>query len=878
MIPASAIIAFENNSLIDNWNKIVDKPVWKTMKKMPYFQAWEQGLVDADSLSGRDGSIDMLFRNRSFISSLHITASNEFDFLFCLDLNDIKGKAVFNKVIRSILKDYRIISKSRTYQGFELHELINKNSKSTFTYFIYEHAVVGSFTSFLVEDVVRNVSDGFTDTFKLRISALNGVSKLENDEGNIYIDFAKLPDFLASFLREDKATQIKNISRFSGDTFLDIKVTDNELLLNGVSTVDLQSNKSFIGTFRTQDPGRIKVTDLLPNNTALLYHIAFSDFKEWQHQLTRYWSATDNEQFQKFLDFEEKYKLNLDWIEGEAANAILETPNREEADQLIFIGINDKDLVFEELNRFAELIEQEQGDSLYMEIYNGLPIVQIPFSEFPAQIMGNYFLGFENSFITVYDDYLVLGNSMQVVKFFLNELEDENNWGKSIRQNMFLENTLSESSFSLMMNTSLVWQMIMNNFNEKWVDLLKTYEGQIKSFDLVALQVSNLDNRFYTSIAIGHQKRVAPAPKSGRLKKLQSVYALSPIISKPVIVKNHNNNKFEVLFQDSLYILYQISNEGQILWGDSIQDKIVSDIQQIDYYKNSKLQYLFATSNKIHLLDRNGDYVANYPIKLKDGVRLEHLSVIDYDNSRRYRIMAVGENGDIYLFDKEGKSLDGWAPRPLDSSLVVPGFHIRVKGGDCMVALQGNGILNVMNRRGKMYPGFPIDLRAQVTGDIFVDIGNDFNSTRLITVSDEGELIEVNLNGKVVNREQLYKPSKESKFWLVIDALGKTYVIARQEYNKISILNRKGEAVMEKNMIYSGDLFVQYYNFSTDNQIIAMTDKEQEFTYVFDKKSQPITFGPSEGSHPIGLLYSSKQKEYLLYKCFGNNFTIESFK
>ena len=90
MIPASAIIAFENNSLINNWNEIVDKPVWKTMKKMPYFQAWEQGLVNADSLSGKDGSIDILFRNRSFISSLHITASNEFDFLFCLDLNDIK--------------------------------------------------------------------------------------------------------------------------------------------------------------------------------------------------------------------------------------------------------------------------------------------------------------------------------------------------------------------------------------------------------------------------------------------------------------------------------------------------------------------------------------------------------------------------------------------------------------------------------------------------------------------------------------------------------------------------------------------------------------------------------------------------------------------
>ena len=85
---------------------------------------------------------------------------------------------------------------------------------------------------------------------------------------------------------------------------MDIKVTENELLFNGVSTVDLNSNNSFIGTFQNQNPGRIRVTDLLPNNTALLYHIAFSDFREWQNQLTKYWPATNEEQFRRTMDFE----------------------------------------------------------------------------------------------------------------------------------------------------------------------------------------------------------------------------------------------------------------------------------------------------------------------------------------------------------------------------------------------------------------------------------------------------------------------------------------------------------------------------------------------------------------------------------------------
>lgn len=878
MVPANAILAFESNNFIENWNEIVDKSIWNTLEKISYFHSWERGLIKADSLSGKDGSLDKLFRNKEFIISTHRTSSTNFDFLFYIDVEDKSGKAFLDKVLSSIQNDHSITRKSRTYQGIELVELTNKAKKISFTYFVYEHLAIGSSTPFLVEDVVRNISDGFKDTFKSQISSLYGVSKLENDEGNIYIDYAKLPDLFATFLNEKQATKFRNISRFTGDTYLDLKVIDHELLLNGVSSVNLTEDKSFVGTFKNQNPGKIEVTDLLPNNTALLYHVAFSDFGEWQSQLTKYWSVSSKEQFQRSLKFDQKYDLNLGWIEGEAANAILETPNKDRADQLVFIGTNDIDLAINEMILFAERISQDSGDSIYREMYAERPILQISISEFPALIMGNYFTGFENSFVSTYQDYLVVGNSMQVVKHFLNELEAENNWGKSVRQNNFLENTLSESNFSLMINTSLCWKMMMDNLNEMWAGKFKRYGNQLKSFDRIAIQISNLDQRFYTSLAIGHQEIKAVRPKNNSLEKKQSVYAISPIITKPYIVKNHNNNKFEVLVQDSLNILYQISNEGAVLWGDSIQDKIVTEIHQIDYYKNNKLQYLFATKNKIHLLDRNGDYVENFPIKLKSGVELEHLSVIDYDNSKRYRYMAVSRDGDIYLFDNEGNNLEGWNPKKLGDRLSIPGFHIRVKGGDCMVALQQNGVLNVMNRRGEMYPGFPIDLKAQVNKGLFVDIGNDFNSTNLVVISDEGEVMEVNLKGKIKKREQLYKPTKESKFWLVKDALNKTFVIVRQEYNKLSILDRNGETMMEKNIISSGNLQVQYYNFSSNNQLVVVLDPDQEFAYIYGKDTKQITFEPLESSYAIGLLYSSRQKEYKLYKCFKNNFTVETFK
>ena len=140
LVPSSAIIAFENKSFVENWNVIVEKPIWNTFQKIPYFRNWEETLAEADSISGKNGAIDRLFRNKPLIISIHITASNQFDFLFNLNLGE-KGEVIFRDVMRSLQKDRSIVKKTRTYQGIELSELTVKNSKSVFTYFVYKKVV-----------------------------------------------------------------------------------------------------------------------------------------------------------------------------------------------------------------------------------------------------------------------------------------------------------------------------------------------------------------------------------------------------------------------------------------------------------------------------------------------------------------------------------------------------------------------------------------------------------------------------------------------------------------------------------------------------------------------------------------------------------------
>ncbi len=878
MVPANAILVYENSNLVDGWNKIIEKPVWKTLRNIPYFMRWQQSLADLDSLSGKNGTIDRLLRNKELIISMHITAAENFDFLITLDLGNEDGLNAFREAIENLKSKTGITSRTRTYQGMEIMELIEKGGKSTFTYFIYKNVVSGSYTPFLVEDVVRNTADDFKESFLETRSKLDGISKLENDDGNLYVDYARIPDFFATFFAGDFAREVREFTMIAGQAFLDVKVANNELLMNGVTVPEINTDESFIGTFRNQDPEKLGIAPLLPLNTAIVYHVAFSDFEEWQSQVYKYWSVTDKPQFEQAMAFYTKYNLATDWVGHEAASAILDSPDKENPGRLAIIGLKDPDKAFEEIYKFINRVHEEQGDSLFTEVYYDLPIVQVPFSEFPALLMGHFFKGYENTYATIYGSYLIMGNSMQAVKHFLSSINEENNWGKSIRQTTFLENTWSVANFSMMINTSLCWPMLVTNMNDSWKETIKKYEPQIRSFDLLAIQVSHLDQTYHTSIAIGHQEKPVLVQYADRLNTTKSTTVTSPIITRPIVVRNHVTNKQEILLQDSLFNLYQVSLNGSVNWNISIKQKIVTDIHQIDYFKNGKLQYLFATKNQIYVIDRNGENVEGYPKKLPGSMEAEQLVVVDYDNSKNYRFLISDTKGNLYIFDKEGNNLEGWTPRVIGGPLAASPFHLRVKGGDCIVALEKSGKLHLLNRRGAEYPGFPVDFKVTAVSGIFFVAGNDFATSRLTTVSTDGEIIEVNLKGAVIRREQFFKPSKDASFWLLPDAQKKTCVVVRKEFNKLSILNTKGEIILENNVISSGKLSVQFYYFAPDNQIFVVLDEDQEFAFIFNQRGEQVTFEPLECSQPVGLMYSASKNEFQLFRCFDKALFFQTIK
>lgn len=160
---------------------------------------------------------------------------------------------------------------------------------------------------------------------------------------------------------------------------------------------------------------------------------------------------------------------------------------------------------------------------------------------------------------------------------------------------------------------------------------------------------------------------------------------------KPFFFTNHTTGAKEIFIQDMKNNTYLINAAGRVLWKVSLNERIIGTIYMIDYFRNGKYQLMFSGKNYIHLLDRNGNYVERYPVKLRSPAT-NSLALFDYDNNLNYRLFIAGEDKMIYSYDKTGNVVKGWNPFRTTGYVKAGISYFKVSGKDYLVASDENSV------------------------------------------------------------------------------------------------------------------------------------------------------------------------------------------
>ena len=285
------------------------------------------------------------------------------------------------------------------------------------------------------------------------------------------------------------------------------------------------------------------------------------------------------------------------------------------------------------------------------------------------------------------------------------------------------------------------------------------------------------------------------------------------IILGPLIVKNHTNNKNEVFIQDSENIIYLINDNGQIEWTKKINDRVIDEVKQIDSYKNGRLQYVFATQNSLHMIDRKGRDVGKFPLKFNDQIT-KPVSVFDYDNNKNYRLL-ITQNDELFMFDSKGNRVRGFDYNK-KSKIITKPEHFRISNKDIIV-FKTSDDLKILNRRGK----------------VRIKINGDYNYSKDEIFQYQNSLLTTTVNNKIVK----------------IDMNGNSKEVSSMSFNGKYVSDKKTIYTLQKNILSNSKKnieiqFGKYENFSAisdkKNTLINIYDSQNNKLYLFDDEINTV--------------------------------------
>lgn len=836
-IPTNASIIIETSnftSLAENLTK--NNKYWNDLIGIEYLKNLNSQILFFDSLIKANNDYKKYFDKNSILISSHSTGNSKFNFLFSLSLSPKITQDVIKNQINTLCKNnYEI--KKRTYSNNNIFDVYLKNKKY-FSYTFTKGIFLISKSSILIEDAIRQTKSQFTllnDKGFLKVRKTAG----KNVDANIYINLKYFPRLVSIFLNNKHKKNIRNFNNFANWTEFDINLDKDLILLNGF-TYSNDSTNNFANIFLKQSDISYDIDDILPANTSAFiilglsnvnqYNVNYKDFLQSEGKLINLKNKIDQINKTYNINIEE---LILPAVSNQVALAYTNINNLD-IDEYTFSIIKTVSKSTTENNLLEILKSKAKQDNKQIDdyIYNykiddetSYKIYKFPIPYLMRYLFGGIFSKAETNYFTFYDNYLIFGKSIKALSNFIHDNVLQKTLKSDIDYQNFKDDLSSQANFYFYANIISASPLMYNYFSKEICNDFEKNFLSIRKLQSFAFQFSSNDNMLYNNILLKYNPVFKEKPHTVWESHLDTV-----IDTKPVFVTNHNNNKKEIFIQDLNNNIYLINKEGRILWKTKLNEKINSQVYQVDYFKNNKLQYLFSTKNFLHLIDRNGNYVERYPVRLK-APTISGMSIVDYDKNRNYRIFVPTIDKKNYLYDIEGNIIPGWTFGQTEHIVRKP-VQVFSQDGKDFVIFADTLKTYIVNRKGETRIDIKTPFVKSKNNIFYFFTAKKAENSYFLTTNSQGDIIKINLNGDVVT-------SKIKEF-------------TDNHYFDFRDINGDGK----KDFIFLDDNKLEIYG----------QNKKLILKYEFDNKieDRPVIYNFPNNDIKIGIVSKSKNQIYLI--------------
>ena len=808
LVPVDASIIIETNTTLEAIPKLQDQNMlWKTLCLSPEFNDINGQITYIDSLFNANISF-LPPLNSNIITSFHNIGKDQTGILYIVQMGAVIDPSVITQIIEKETGEPGCVT-IRKYEDYEIHQIqTSQESKANNLYFaMIGDAVLITYTPILIEDAIRQYNSGFSimnDKDFLKVQKTAG----DKVDGNIYINFREFPRFISLFLNKKHKRNVSSFINFASWSEFDLHIKSNQLLFNGF----IHGNDSigdFIHCIIGQSPREMEFSVISPATTGSFVAFAISDYEQWIKSLGLFYEKEGT--YSEFLEPAEQIKKNYKTDIVELTESIFDNEvvllynddqNSNPDDRsFVLVKVKSKSQARSKMLEMMAHSSQGNADSISRFIQSvsidnefSDEFFTCPIPYLARAMFGNTFSRSETRFYTFIDNYMVFGNSIASLKDFYYSYLLKKNLASEKSFQTLCEGLNKNSSIIVYIDPQRSTDFLSWYADEPIMKHLAQNKDNYKNLNNITLQLVSSKNMLYTNLIFSYSSEIREKAKTVWESRLDTTFS-----SKPWILNNHNNDEKEILLQDDKNQLYQISSSGRILWKISLPEKIISDIQQIDAFKNSKLQYIFNTKNYLIMVDRNGNYMDRFPLKLR-AEATNGMAIFDYDESRDYRIFLACNDHKVYCYKPDGSLVSGWEFGNTDKEVRQPIQHFRFGDKDYIIFCDTLKTY-IVDRKGK----------TKISVKEFIPTNDQARFFADRTEAKKEKFMITNVNGK------LYKIGQDGK-------------VTKETYGEFSTSH-----IFDYTDI-NGDGKSDYCFLDKDNFSVYDASKKKVFTYTFDQE------------------------------------------
>ncbi|MEN8201250.1 MAG: hypothetical protein ABFS28_01555 [Bacteroidota bacterium] len=826
-------------------------------------------------------SMKDILKKEGFHLSLHLVGKDQLVPLFYLKYPESYSDHEFENLLISLLEEKAMIN-SRKYETETLYDVSGEPGlvPGTFTFSCMKGMCLLSSSSMLIEESIRTIHNERDLNEELGLSMVKATAG-RYVHAKVYINYERLPYLFYPFTGETSWDKLGLFSQIASWGELDLDVKPDALIFNGMTYTDPNSSL-FLGAFADQSPVKMEIHKIMPSGTSYFLHLGISDRAKFREQITAYLAGIEEgpDVEAELHRLEETYGIDplgdlAKIMDDELAWFAIEGKTEEPGDELLVIETRSRSETMEVIMRWVEQYLQVNAFDMssmrhvyQLDDQTSFNIYRLPDPFFKGTPAGRMF----NSYFTIYENYLIFGPTVDILSRVIYQNVLHKNF---VSDPMFKEMSdylSNRSNITLFLRPFSYLDYKRNMLSDPSKKKMESLELFLRRIPGVVLQFSTEDRLFYQSISCKYTSQIRDKALTVWESLLDSAAA-----NKPALVVNHNTSEKEILVQDEANKVYLINSTGRILWKLPLEGPVMGKIHQVDFYKNGRLQYLFNTSDKIHLIDRNGNYVERYPIALRSAAS-NALALFDYDKNRDYRLFVATDDRKIYVYDIEGKLITGWKFGKTESLVTGEIKHFRISEKDYIVVSDRNRTY-FLDRRGRDRIKVSSRIAFSPQNPPTLDMNEREEKPRWVSTDTSGNVMAIYLDGTVstllsqkVSGDHFFRMGDFDK-----DGIPE-FIFA--DGDELSVLYQDGNRLFTYRVREKISHMPDIYKFSASDVKIGITDRARNRIYLINSDGSLYEGFPLEGStrFSIGYFAGSDSRFNLIVGSTNNflyNYSIE---